>query len=166
MSTVDETPVTTVSEASEAFLAHLRFKRRSKGTIAQYEPVLRALNALMGGRDVDSIKIIDLETFISLWIAQFEIRNGRQPSSSALKNTVVTVKGMFTYLHNYGLLPKNPTLVLDPPKVEQKTNDWLKADEDEALLATPMNEDEMAIVWFLRWTGLRVSEALGLRIQT
>ena len=49
VSTVDDTPVTTVSEASEAFLAHLRFKRRSKRTIAQYEPVLRALNALMGG---------------------------------------------------------------------------------------------------------------------
>ena len=154
-----------MAEASDAFLGHLRFKRRSKGTVAQYEPVLRALNALMGDRDVDNVRTRDLETFIAGWIADFEIRNGRGPSASALKNTVVTLKSLFKYLHDYGLLNgRNPTLAIDPPKVDQKQNDWLRADEDEALLKAPMNQDEAAIIWFIRWTGLRIAEALSLTV--
>lgn len=155
----------TVAEAADAFLAHLRFKRRSQGTVAQYAPVLRALTVRVGDRDVDEIRTHDLETFITHWSAEFEIRNGREPSDSALKNTVVTLKSLFKYLHAYGLRSGlNPTLAIDPPEVAQKQNDWLRADEDDALLKAPMSADEAAIIWFIRWTGLRISEALGLTV--
>jgi len=157
--------VTTVNEASDAFLSHLGFKRRSKGTVAQYAPVLRALNTRVGGRDVDKVSTRDLEAFIAQWIDDFEIRNGREPSDSALKNTVVTLKSFFKYLHDYGLRTGlNPTLAIDPPEVTQKQNDWLRTDEDEALLRAPISPDEAIIIWFIRWTGLRISEALSLTV--
>jgi integrase len=52
-----------------------------------------------------------------------------------------------------------------PPTPQQKVNDWLRKSEDEALLSAHFKtEDERIIVWFLRWTGLRLGEALSLHI--
>lgn len=50
------------------------------------------------------------------------------------------------------------------PKPEQRRNDWLRAFEDCALLEAPATETERVIVWLLRWTGLRVSEACALLV--
>ena len=119
----------------------------------------------MGERDVLEVRTRDLETFITHWTDEFEIRNGRPPSDSALKNTVVALKSLFKYLHDYGLRSGlNPMLAIAPPEVAQKQNDWLRADEDDALLKTPMSPDEAAIIWFIRWTGLRISEVLNLTV--
>jgi integrase/recombinase XerC len=57
-------------------------------------------------------------------------------------------------------------LPIQPPTPQPKVNDWLRSSEDEALLsAFFQTEDERIIVWFLRWTGLRLGEALSLRIS-
>ena len=73
---------------------------------------------------MNAIRTRDLETFIAHWLSDFEIRNRREPSASALKNTVVTLKSQFKYLHDYGIVSgRNPTLAIEPPKVAQKTND-------------------------------------------
>jgi integrase len=53
-----------------------------------------------------------------------------------------------------------------PPTPDPKVHDWLRRSEDEALLSAFFKtEDERIIVWFLRWTGLRLGEALSLLIS-
>ncbi len=51
------------------------------------------------------------------------------------------------------------------PSAEQRPNDFLRPIEDAALLSAPLPPQERIVVWLLRWTGLRVSEACGLRLQ-
>jgi site-specific recombinase XerD len=58
---------------------------------------------------------------------------------------------------------RNPALVLEAPTIRPAAElDWLKQDEDEALLESEMNPRERIIVFLFRMTGLRLAEALSL----
>jgi integrase len=163
--------LTQVAEAVQAFEAHLRFKRRAHRTIIQYRPVLREFTRWAGNREPGSIRPADIQRFLSHWVAEFVRRNDREPSDSALKNVQVALRSLYGYLHAYGLLVHdghyvpNPMLAIELPSIEQKQNDWLRQAEDEALLGVYMHtDDERIIVWFLRWSGLRIGEALSLLV--
>lgn len=84
---------------------------------------------------------------------------------------IVALRSLFKYLSTYGLLVDkagrpvlNPTLVLEVPDIAQKTNDWLREAEWEALRQTPMSGDEKFLVALLGYTGLRIGEARSLRV--
>src|SRR5262249_2655896 len=77
---------------------------------------------------------------------------------------------LYKFLTNYGFLVddegrpvRNPALALEPPTIKQRPNDWLRAAEDDALLEMRMRPHEEILIWLLRWTGLRIGEALALR---
>jgi integrase len=85
---------------------------------------------------------------------------------------IVALRSLYRYLNDYGLLldegrsVKNPMLPIQPPTPDPKVNDWLRRSEDDALLSAFFKtDDERILVWFLRWTGLRLGEALSLRIS-
>jgi integrase len=59
----------------------------------------------------------------------------------------------------------NPMLAIDAPRVSPKADlDWLTPEQDELLLEIEMSAGEAILIWFLRFTGLRLAEALSLRI--
>src|SRR5947208_487999 len=132
---------TTVTEAVQAFEAHLRFKRKAERTIIQYGPVLRAFAAWAGDRPPASVMTFEIQSFLEDWLAKFLERNARAPSDHAMKGVVVALRSFYRYLHAYGLLladgqhVPNPMLAIELPVIEQKQNDWLRQAEDEALLA-------------------------------
>jgi integrase/recombinase XerD len=163
---------TSVTDAVQAFEAHLRFKRKAERTIIQYRPVLRAFAAWAGDRSPASVGTFEIQSFLEHWLATFLERNSREPSDHAMKGVVVALRSFYRYLYAYGLLladgqhVPNPMLAIELPVIEQKQNDWLRQAEDEALLAAyTATEDERIILWFLRWGGLRVGEALSLSIR-
>lgn len=163
---------TSVTEAVQAFEAHFRYKRKAEGTIIQYRPVLDAFAVWAGDRAPASITSFEIQGFLGHRLAEFSGRKGREPSDSWLKGEIVALRSFYRYLYSYGLLVDdgqhvpNPTLAIDLPAIEQKQNDWLRQAEDEALLAAYVNtEDERIIVLFLRWSGLRIGEALSLPIR-
>jgi hypothetical protein len=55
-------------------------------------------------------------------------------------------------------------LAIEIPRVQQRANDWLRASEDAARLATRMTARERTIIQLLRWTGLRIQEPLWLQV--
>ncbi len=62
-----------------------------------------------------------------------------------------------------GRLIRNPALALELPTIPVKPElDWLRAEEDNALLSCPMNAREDIVLFFLRMTGLRLGEALAV----
>jgi integrase len=163
---------TTVQEAAEAFFGHLRYRRKAEGTIKQWRPPLRDFATWAGNRSPASLDTREIEGFLSGWIASFEERNRREPSDHSIKNVIVALRSLYRYLNDYGLLVeggrpvKNPMLPIQPPTPDPKVNDWLRRSEDEALLSAFFKtEDEHIIVWFLRWTGLRLGEALSLLVS-
>ena len=88
-----------------------------------------------------------------------------------MRAVVQALRSLFAFADRYELLVdeqgnrlRNPALALEPPTIRPAAElDWLRAEHDQALLACPMNARERAAVMLLRWSGLRVSEATGLR---
>jgi integrase len=163
---------TTVEEAVQAFFGHLSYRRKAEGTFKQWRPPLRDFTEWAGERSPASLATHEIESFLSDSIASFEQRNKRGPSDHWIKNVIVALRSLYKYLNDYGLLleegrpVRNPMLPIQPPTPSPKVNDWLRRSEDEALLSTFFKtEDERIIVWFLRWTGLRLGEALSLLIS-
>jgi integrase len=79
---------------------------------------------------------------------------------------------LLTYLERAGLLrttdglpAKNPMVGVVAPALEQRPNDFLRPVEDNALLECGSPAVERMVVWLLRWTGLRVSEACALKLE-
>jgi integrase len=80
------------------------------------------------------------------------------------------LRSFYAFLDRFGLLVdeqggalRNPALALELPVIPVRPElDWLRAEEDEALLATSMSAREDIIVLTLRMTGLRLGEALAL----
>jgi integrase/recombinase XerD len=172
-STIHPLRPTTVQEAVEAFFGHLRYRRKTQGTIKQWRPPLRDFVVWAGERSPAALTTHEIEGFLSHWMASFEERNQREPSGHTIKNVIVALRSLYRYLNDYSLLldsegrpVRNPMLPIQPPKPDAKVNDWLRRSEDEALLSAFFKtDDERIIIWFLRWTGLRLGEALALRIS-
>ncbi len=130
-----------------------------------------ALSRGWAERELHEIDAGSLELgFLSEWEAAFQDRNGRAPALNSTRAVIQAVKSFYMFLDRFGLLVdadggliRNPALALELPVIPVKPElDWLRADEDEALLSCPMNAREDIIVFLLRMTGLRLGEALAL----
>jgi len=160
-----------VPEAIAAFNGFLMRRRRSHLTLKRYHPFLRDFAAWAGERLPGSIMAAEIDqSFLGEWERSFLERNGRTPSEQTLRNLIGCLSSFYGYLHDFGFLVDedgrpvaNPMLAIEAPRIESGPPDWLRADEDEKLLSTPMNDQEAILVWLLRLTGVRLGEALALR---
>jgi integrase/recombinase XerD len=76
------------------------------------------------------------------------------------------LKSFYGYLADRGLLDgRNPVERIKAPRIRRRPNDRLRTDKAEALLAACLSEQEKVLIWLLRWTGLRVGEALALTVE-
>jgi integrase/recombinase XerD len=76
------------------------------------------------------------------------------------------LKSSYGYLDDRGLLEgRNPVERIKAPRVRRRPNDRLRVNEDGALLEACATEQEKVLIWLLRWTGLRVGEALALTVE-
>lgn len=155
----------------EAFLTNLRRRGKAPRTISRWSVELDRFVAWVGERKLYEIDAAGLELgFLSDWEAAFRDRNGRAPSLNSTRAVVQAVRSFYGFMERFGLLVdaeggllRNPALALDLPVIPVKPElDWLRAEDDQALLACPMNAREDIVVFFLRLTGLRLGEALSL----
>lgn len=155
----------------QAFLTNLRRRGKAPRTIKRWSVELDRFVAWVGERELHEIDAGALELgFLTEWEAAFQDRNGRAPALNSTRAVIQAVKSFYAFLDRFGLLVdgaggliRNPALALELPVIPVKPElDWLRSDEDEALLACPMNAREDIIVFLLRMTGLRLGEALAL----
>jgi integrase/recombinase XerD len=127
----------------------------------QYAVYLEPFIGWVGERDLADITAqqIDLE-WLSRWYADFDRRYGRPPAPKTVANHMTALDSFFTFLERFDYVPKNPMNRIDPPKVIQRPNDWLRPEEDEAMLASVRSPQERIVVPFLRFSGLRSGSEL------
>jgi integrase/recombinase XerD len=159
-------------ECVDAFLGYLKRRGRSPLTVKQYSPILEAFVRWSGERTPASLSTADLDFgFLGAWTEAFESRRGRPPSPQTMRGVVGTVGSFYRFLTDYGFLVDaegrpvaNPAKALEGPQITQKPNDFLRPHEDRRLFdEIRMNQQEEILVWLLRWTGIRIGEALSLR---
>ena len=155
----------------EAFLANLRRRGKAARTITRWSVELNRFVVWMGDRELHEIGAGELELgFLSEWEAAFRDRNGRAPALNSTRAVVQAIRSFYAFMDRFGLLVdadggliRNPALALELPVIPVKPElDWLRAEEDGALLSCPMNVREDIVIFLLRMTGLRLGEALAL----
>lgn len=146
------------------YLDCLAFERgMSANTVAAYRRDLRDLAAFLreSGTSPGAATTADLEAY-------FRGPGGRgAPSSVARRSS--SVRGLYRYLVNEGVMVADPTRPVRPPKRRRALPKVLSVEEIEAVLAgIRASGDEgrrdLAMIELLYGCGLRVSELVGLRV--
>jgi len=120
----------------------------------------------------DELRPAEIDLFLAEWESGWEAQTGRRPSRATVRARISALRSFFMYLERSGLLVdaqgrvlSNPMAGVVAPTVEHRPNDFLRPIEDAALLECQSPPSERLVVWLLRWTGLRVSEACALRLD-
>ncbi len=92
-------------------------------------------------------------------------------TASSVARKVAAIKSFFHFLLARGYINSDPTANLDSPRVKKRLPQTLSSDDVELLLEaptkkkSPKNLRDTALLHVLYVTGMRVSEAVSLRIQ-
>jgi site-specific recombinase XerD len=145
--------------ALTGYWAYLNRRGRTASTITRYAQTLPAFLQWWGEHPLTEIKPRDLEFWLIQWRHEFVAEHDREPSAAA---QVCALRGFFNYLERTEYLDKNPCRVIESPKVVRKPIQHLTGEEDTALLNAVISPQER-ILPLLRFSGLRISEALNLQ---
>jgi len=123
------------------------------------------------GKSFISMSPADVDAHLARWRAAFVHEHGRSPARATYKNRVTALRALYQWMDRYDLMLDangahipNPMRRVEAPRVQQRANDWLRPGEDRALLSAPIPQHERFIVLLLRWSGLRVGEAISLAL--
>ena len=138
--------------------------------------------------DLDHVSASDIEEYME-YLKLYETPENRQNTSALNTNGVVGIKrklsalrSFYGYLFKRQMLRTNPTVLIDMPKIHDRTIVRLEADEVAILLDYIENceqtlqgkalayykktkERDLALVTLLLGTGIRVSECVGLDVE-
>ena len=134
--------------------------------------------------DLDKIESVDLEEYmeyLKVYISE-EQHKHMQNTEQGVFRKMSALRSFYGYFYKRQLIEKNPTLLVDMPKIREKEIIRLEADEVASLLDfvehggdhltgqkrayyEKTKERDLAIITLLPGTGIRVSELVGLNID-
>lgn len=152
----------------KGFKAYLQLERSLSGnTIEAYLGDLDKLTSYLlssgNKKDPSELQLTDLQGFIK-WIAEL----GMTASSQA--RIISAIRTFYKYCLLENISSKDPTLLLEAPKLKRNLPDTLSFDEIEKViseidLSTPEGGRNKAILETMYSCGLRVSEVVNLQIS-
>jgi integrase/recombinase XerD len=142
-----------------AWLGSLSRRGLARGTCEKYGLGRDHFTAWWGERPLTGVTRTDVETYLDQWHAT------DSPAASTQRLRLAALKSFFRFLEDRELINRSPAERIEPPKVRRDGEiQWLRSRDDGDVLACAYSPNERIIVWLLRWTGMRVSEARALRI--
>lgn len=148
------------------FIAYLHnTKKTSANTEVSYQRDLKKMVSFLnerGIKEIGEVRELELEGYISFMERE-------KFASSSISRSVASIRALFQYLCKEGIVKKDPSESLKPPKVEKKAPEILTIEEVDMLLQQPDLESakgvrDAAMLELLYATGMRVSELLHLQI--
>ena len=148
------------------FLAFLGLKNVAKSTLGQYRRVLRGFFSALGPEATapSQVTAAMLRKFVA----------GLQAGGLAEKTVndrVLILKRLFGFLAAEGYVASDPAIRLSAPKVGQRLPKAVSLDETRALFralagdGSPNGRRDRVLLNLLYGCGLRVNEAVGLRLE-
>ncbi|MEF3301884.1 site-specific tyrosine recombinase XerD [Paenibacillus sp. GYB003] len=150
----------------QSFIHYLTVERGlARNTLESYE---RDLNQF-----IDFIGKLGVQSFLEtgkLHIAQYlhELKRlGRAPAT--VSRNIVSIRALFQFLVKQDIMPQDPSLHMETPKLEKRLPKVLSVEEVERLLAagetsSPSGLRDKAMLELLYATGIRVSELISLNV--
>lgn len=154
--------------------------------LQEANPVFRGRPAeLLTVELLDQIQSVDLEEYMEFLKAYRDPSDGERcitNGEKGLKRKMSALRSFYAYFYKRQLIHTNPTLLVDMPKLHEKTITRLDPDETALLLdyiehcgdsLTGQKKRywektkcrDLAIVTLLLGTGIRVSECVGLDVE-
>jgi integrase/recombinase XerD len=152
----------------KGYKAYLQLEKSlSDNSVEAYSHDLEKLTEFFLANNVDKkpneVELKDLENFLK-WINEL----GMTPSSQS--RIISGLRSFYKYCYEEEISLKDPTALLDAPKLTKKLPDVLTFSEIEKIISlidvsTPEGARNKAIVETLYGCGLRVSELVNLKIS-
>jgi integrase/recombinase XerD len=154
-----------LSDAGEEFLSWLAVERgRAGNTVLAYRRDLASYEAWLveRGLSLPGVTDADVEAYVA-----FLRHAGRRPTSVA--RALSAVRSLHRFLVDEGAVGADPTFDVASPRVPQGIPKALTEDEVTALLGAVTGDDagarrDRALLEVLYGTGVRIGEAVGLRL--
>jgi integrase/recombinase XerD len=154
-----------IAATISSFLTHVRVEKGlSSNTVSAYHRDLVKFDEFAKKRklSLESVSRDDLVDFLAgLYRQKLE--------SKSVARHLVTLRNFFRFAQIQELIPADPSINLESPKIRRSLPGYLRLEEVERLLAqpdakTPLGLRDRAMLEVLYSTGLRVSELTGLRV--
>ncbi len=152
----------------KGFKAYLQLEKSlSDNTVQAYmqdiEKLTQYILLINAERSPQQIELPDLEKFVK-WISEL----GMTPSSQS--RIISGLKSFYKYCLQEQIVTKDPTALLEAPKLKKSLPDILSFDEIESIiskidLSTPEGVRNKALIETLYSCGLRVTELVNLKIS-
>lgn len=152
----------------KGFRAYLQLEKSlSDNTVQAYlqdiEKLTHYLLLIKSEKSPRQIELNDLEKFVK-WISEL----GMTPSSQS--RIISGIKNFYKYCLQEQIVTKDPTALLEAPKLKRSLPDVLSFDEIESIisvidLSTPEGVRNKAVIETLYSCGLRVTELVNLKIS-
>ena len=152
----------------KGFRAYLQLEKSlSDNTVQAYlqdiEKLTHYLLLIKSEKSPRQIELNDLEKFVK-WISEL----GMTPSSQS--RIISGIKNFYKYCLQEQIATKDPTALLESPKLKRSLPDVLSFDEIESIisaidLSTPEGVRNKAVIETLYSCGLRVTELVNLKIS-
>lgn len=132
--------------------------------------------------DLDKVESVDLEEYMEYLKVYAAEDKHMQNTEQGIFRKMSALRSFYAYFYKREMIDKNPTLLVDMPKIHEKEIIRLEADEVAALLDfiehggdhltgqkrayyEKTKERDLAIITLLLGTGIRVSELVGLDLE-
>ncbi|HRZ39518.1 MAG TPA: tyrosine recombinase XerC [Candidatus Omnitrophota bacterium] len=155
-----------ISRYIDKFLDYLEIERNySRHTLLNYKIDLMEFVAFIGdNREIAGIQYLDFRKFL----ASLRQHNYR-PRTLARK--LSSLRSFFKFLHKENLIHENPALLLLTPKLDKTLPKFLNEPDVTSLLEipeakSPRGKRDRAILETLYSSGMRVSELVGLNVDS
>lgn len=158
-----------LSGGIEFFLNYCKHQKKfSDKTINTYSIALKQFAELIQSEispniTLNEIQAVHIKRFIS-WLHYQNL------SKKSIKLKLSALKSFFKYLYKSEIIENNPANTISLPKIEKNIPSFLTIDEIRAILDQsqpndPISLRNIALIELLYGTGLRISEALQLKIS-
>ena len=154
----------TLGSASEAFRLRCQAQNLSAGTLAWYKQILKMFERFLETQDVTTARAVTP----TLLRQHLEDMRARDNSTVTIARTYGGLSCFFGFLAREGMIPQNPCLLVEKPRMERKLIKPLSIEQVRLLLAQCRQKryDEhrlWTIMVLIFDTGLRISEVISIR---
>jgi len=155
-----------INDLLDQFINHLRIERGlSDNTVTSYSSDLVKYFTYLEKKKIDPVSVRREE--IGKYLAQLKT----QFAERTIARNLSAIKMFYKFLINEGYVTDNPARLLEPIKLPGRLPGILSREEVDSLLAMPdittsLGQRDSAMLELLYATGLRVSELVGLNLNS